>query len=265
MKTIKELLNGAFDYMLELMQLARLSGEKININSKAPFSYKEPSKEYKSANDLSKAMFSFMIEESGFNKLPTVLGCNEFKNENGMTFYHGFKKPMYAYDFLNNELYHYGNGLTEDNKYINGFYLTKNKRLASIYASKDLDKENPQNVLSIKLENVDSIRISEIRELLANSSCENEKYNSLFNELVEELNSLKQQTNNSRDFKMFSKSLLSNYSTIAVILGAGILIEDEKTYNKDNNEQVIVLNRGAVAVDKLEVDNILSRLDESKQ
>jgi len=263
--SIDELVNIGFDYMIHLMQESYKNGEQIHINSHEPFKYKDPQLEYASANDLSKSLFGFMTDAKKYNQLPAILSDHEFDLESGTTFYHGFKKPLYVNDFVNNFLYHYGNGLTSDNQYINGFYLTKHKNLASLYTAREIEDTKADNILSIKLEDVKFIKLSEIRELTTNPNNEKTKFYLEYKELQENLDKLMIKTNNSREFRMYKKAILSNFSTIAVLLGAEILIDDEKTYNKENNEQVIVLNRGAVSLKQSEVNNALSKLNENNK
>lgn len=259
-----EIISLGFDYLSNLVLDASLNNKNVNVQSREPFKAKDPFIEYASSNDLSKAMYGFFADARDFSKLPNVLSDEEFDAQSGTTFFHGFKKPKYANDFLNNFLYHYGNGLTADNQFINGFYLAKRKTLAKQYTAVEIEDTLDDNVLSIKLENQKVISISEIRSLVNNENADNSSYKQDYDNLLSELENLKEQTQNSRMYKLFRKAIMSNYSTIAVLLGAGILIEDEKTYNKENNEQVIVLNRSAVAVKESEVAKILGKLQEKE-
>lgn len=259
--SISQKIELGYRYVQDLIKRASENNENVRIISDN-YRHRETMDEYFSAENLSKTVYGFIADASGYNNLPNFVNNKEFEETEAITLYHGFKKPEYASEMLNDYVYHYGNGLSNDGMLVNGFYLTHRLALADTYTNYGEDNVNRANVLKFKLKPSKFIKMSEIKSLLVNE-CEGISLEFLqnFDVLKNELLRLKEFSENSRIYKFYEKAILSNLSTIAVLLGADAIIEDEKTYGKENNEQIICLNRGKLIVsesDKQKINNIIN-------
>ena len=198
-------------------------------------------------NNISDALYHFLIDYYGFNSFPRILTDKEYEDIEEKEVYHGFKDFEFGANLLTHFNYHYGHG------YINGLYFADSEDIAFRYTRiEDTNRKDIDRVLAVKIVSPNCMTVKNLQEIVISPPSmlpDNtpKKIQYKVQELYKFLYELENRGIDSGAFRDYMLRL-ANFS---VYLGIDYLYEEEYHHN-------IVHNRGIITTTEEEFDKFCS-------
>lgn len=205
----------------------------------------------------SQAVFVYLLGLRNFDRKPKVTNDIDYAKLDGGSLFHGFEKSDYGKNFLSEDDYNPGTGIS-----CSGFFLTKNYYEALRYTvnfeneyvpfTSLRDYQNPNNILRVKIykgNGTTNTYISKLAKLLSKGKVQLDENKEKMNELMSFIFDIEDK----RLRKKFLKVFTNNPSNIAVYLGYDYMLDDLYSLN----DNFVLFNRGILRVSQKEYDKFV--------
>ena len=242
---VMEKIKKAYEYYLKIKDLNKGDTKVKNLKNKDRKEYM-----YSPYFYPHRALFSFIVDEYGFNKNPQIIPSIKYFVCEGNRVYHGFKEFDHGAEFLVDQNYHKGVG------YTCGMYFTNDEYEADNYTAKFINSDDYEidafKTIECKIGSHNSVSYDNLCKLrdaiLSNqlSSIENEKDLNKINDILSKIKALGDDEN----VVGFLKCILKNPSTLAVLMNYDYIID---------GLHLIMLNRNIMIVSDVEFNRFCTR------